>query len=54
MLAHDKQKQGMVKCSNSRNFDGITLRRNGKTGHNVSFDDSPSGLKKFMLKDEVC
>ena len=44
----------MGKYISSRNFHGITLSGNGKTMHNVSFDDLPSYLKEVYVKDETC
>ena len=50
ILAEARQKVGMEKFGNSRNFHGHMISGNGKIGYQIKFDDLPSGLQKAHVK----
>ena len=50
ILTDPRQKVGLEKFGNSRNFHGDIISGNGKTGYYINFDDLPSGLQKVYVK----
>ena len=42
ILKSEKQKDGIQKYGNTRNFHGEIISGNGKQGYNIKFDDLPA------------
>ena len=54
VLVHNHKKLGIKECGNRINFCSSIVSSDGKSEHNVSFDNFQQSTSNLMLKEEAC